>query len=138
MSARGKARRRAFEILFEADIRQIPALEVLADQENRRRGGTRVQVNAYTEELVVGVVENLDRIDELITTYSVDWALDRMPPVDRNLLRIGAFEILWRSDIPEAVAVAEAVALAKELSTDESAAFVNGLLARLIELRPSV
>lgn len=116
----------------------MPALDVLADQDQRQRGGGPVALNPYTVELVTGVVENLERIDELITTYSVDWSLDRMPPVDLNLLRIGAYEILWRQDIPDEVAVAEAVAMAKELSTDESGSFVNGLLARLMAVRPSI
>ncbi|MDP4014781.1 MAG: transcription antitermination factor NusB [Candidatus Nanopelagicales bacterium] len=138
MSARGKARRRALDILFEADIRRMPALDVLADQDQRQRGGGPVALNPYTVELVTGVVENLERIDELITTYSVDWSLDRMPPVDLNLLRIGAYEILWREDIPDEVAVAEAVSMAKELSTDESGSFVNGLLARLMAVRPGI
>jgi N utilization substance protein B len=88
--------------------------------------------------LVEGVVANLERIDELLSTYAVDWTLDRMPAVDRNLLRIGAYEILFRDDVPDAVAVSEAVALARELSTDESPGFVNGLLGRLVEIKPSL
>lgn len=92
-------------------------------------------MNPYTEELVAGVWANLGRIDELIGTYSVGWTLDRMPLVDRNALRIGTYELLWRSDIPDDVAISEAVALVQQLSTDESPSFVNGLLARLKELR---
>jgi N utilization substance protein B len=95
-------------------------------------------MSEYAVTLVEGVVANLERIDELLSTYAVDWTLDRMPAVDRNLLRIGAYEILFRDDVPDAVAVSEAVALARELSTDESPGFVNGLLGRLVEIKPSL
>ena len=86
--------------------------------------------------LVEGVVDHQARIDELIGTYSAGWALDRMPAVDRNLLRIAVYELLWQQDVPGAVVIDEAVNLARDLSTDESPAFVNGLLARILDLRP--
>jgi N utilization substance protein B len=89
-------------------------------------------------ELVEGVVSHRERIDELLATYAEDWTLDRMPPVDLAILRIGAFEVLWCPDVPDAVAVSEAVALAADLSTDESPRFVNGLLGRLVTLKPSL
>ena len=92
----------------------------------------------YAVELVEGVVANQARIDELLSTYAEEWTLDRMPPVDLAILRIGSYELLWRDDVPDAVAVSEAVALAASLSTDESPAFVNGLLARLLMLKPSL
>jgi N utilization substance protein B len=95
-------------------------------------------VNPYTVTLVEGVQENQARIDELLGTYSIGWTLERMPTVDRNLLRIAAYEILYADDVPDTVAISEAVHLASELSTDESAAFVNGLLARLVEEKPSL
>ena len=95
-------------------------------------------LSEYAISLVQGVVAHGERIDELLSTYAVGWTLDRMPAVDRNLLRIGTYEILYRDDVPDAVAISEAVSLARELSTDESPAFVNGLLARIAELKPTL
>ena len=92
-------------------------------------------MNAYVDELVRGVVEHAEYIDEILSTYSLGWTLSRMPAVDRSVLRLGCFEILWNDDVPDAVAMAEAVALVQDLSTDESAAFVNGLLARISEIK---
>ncbi|TAK69563.1 MAG: transcription antitermination factor NusB [Actinomycetota bacterium] len=131
MSARGKARKRALDVLFEADLRGSDPLVVLAD---RSTGPT--PLNPYVAELVQGVTSHRDRIDELLSTYAVGWTLDRMPAVDRNALRIGVYELLWCDDVPDAVAISEAVTLVRELSTDESPAFVNGLLARLLGLKP--
>ena len=88
--------------------------------------------------LIEGVQEHRERIDELLATYATGWTLDRMPAVDRNILRMGAFELLWVDDVPDGVVVSEAVALATELSTDESPRFVNGLLSRLQQLKPSL
>ncbi|HEX6936982.1 MAG TPA: transcription antitermination factor NusB, partial [Actinomycetes bacterium] len=93
-------------------------------------------VSEYTVSLVEGVVANQERIDELLTTYSQDWSLDRMPAVDRAILRLATFELLWRDDVPDAVVIDEAVTMARTLSTDESPRFVNGLLGRLLELKP--
>jgi transcription antitermination protein NusB len=93
-------------------------------------------VSGYTAELVRGVHEHSARIDELLARYSEGWTLDRMPAVDRNILRIGAYELLWRPEVPDGVAISEAVVLAGDLSTEGSPAFVNGLLARLAELGP--
>lgn len=95
-------------------------------------------MNEYTLELVEGYADHTERIDELIATYSVDWELDRMPVVDRNILRLGAYELIWVDGTPDAVAIDEAVQLAKEFSTDDSPAFVNGLLGRLKELKPGL
>lgn len=137
-SARTKARKRALDILFEADLRGAPAAEVLtAHREARSREG-QPPLNEHVAVLVEGVTANRERIDELLSTYAVGWTLDRMPAVDRNLLRIGAFELLWLDDVPDAVAIDEAVELATSLSTDESPTFVNGLLARLLELKSTL
>jgi N utilization substance protein B len=136
MSARSKARKRALDVLYEADIRSIPALDVLAATQARRTDEGQAALNDYVAQLVDGVIAHQDYIDELLGSYSMGWALDRMPTVDRAILRIGAFEVLWRDDVPDAVAISEAVTLAQELSTDESASFVNGLLGRLAELKP--
>jgi transcription antitermination protein NusB len=132
MGARSKARRRALDILFETDVRGVPLGSTLAE----RTAAADPPLNPYVTELVEGVVAHRRRIDELLETYAVGWTLDRMPAVDRNLLRIGVYEILYRDDVPDVVAVDEAVSLAKELSTDESPAFINGLLARISELKP--
>ena len=134
MAARTKARKRALDVLFEADQRGLDPLTVLA----RRiaEPGTQAPVPQYSVELVEGVVEHLERIDEVLATHSHGWTVARMPAVDRSLLRVGAWEILYNDEVPDAVAVSEAVALAEELSTDESPSFVNGLLARIVELKP--
>jgi transcription antitermination protein NusB len=136
MSARSKARKRALDVLYEADIRGIDAADVLAATAARRTDEGQAAMNAYVTELVEGVTLHRAHIDELLGSYSMGWTLDRMPAVDRAILRIGAYELLWRDDVPDAVALSEAVALAQELSTDESSSFVNGLLGRLLELKP--
>jgi N utilization substance protein B len=89
-------------------------------------------------ELVEGYTQHAARIDDLLATYAVGWTLDRMPMVDRNVLRLGAYELIWEDGVPDAVVLDESVEIAKEFSTDESPAFVNGLLARLLELKPSL
>lgn len=137
MSARHRARKRALDILFESDLRGAPIAEVLAETEARRLDAGDPPLNPYTVEVVRGVAEHGDRIDEILSTYSLGWTLDRMPAVDRNTLRIGVFELLW-GDIPDAVAIDEAVELARELSTDDSPAFVNGLLARVRDERATL
>jgi transcription antitermination protein NusB len=137
--ARSKARKRALDILFEAEIRDEPVLDLLAERSAGTGGPAEGSppVSAYAAELVRGVAAHRQRIDELLAEHSQGWTLDRMPAVDRNILRIGAFELLWAPDVPDGVAISEAVNLARDLSTDESPAFVNGLLARLLELGPT-
>jgi transcription antitermination protein NusB len=138
--ARSKARKRALDILFEAEIRDEPVLELLAERSADAGGPAegRPPVSAYAAKLVRGVVAHRQQIDELLAAHSQGWTLDRMPAVDRNILRIGAFELLWAPDVPDGVAISEAVNLARDLSTDESPAFVNGLLARLLEVKPTL
>jgi N utilization substance protein B len=133
MAARSKARKRAVDVLFEADQRGLDPVTVLAD----RLAQADPPLNEYTITLVEGVLSRRERIDELISTYAQGWTLERMPAVDRAVLRLGAWEILY-SDVPDAVAVNEAVELSRSLSTDESPAFVNGLLGRLLQLKPSL
>ncbi|NMR31718.1 transcription antitermination factor NusB [Crystallibacter degradans] len=133
-SARGKARRRAVDVLFEAEQRSVSAFDALRD----RREKTDQVINPYTVDIVEGVVAMQTQIDEFLTTYSQGWALERMPSVDRIILRVGAWELLYNDDIPDGVAVSEAVELAKTLSTDESPSFVNGLLGRLQQLKPTL
>jgi N utilization substance protein B len=134
VGARSKARKRALDVLYECDLRGSDATGTLAT----RLAQADPPVPEYTVELVEGVVAHRERIDELLTTYAVGWTLDRMPPVDRNILRLGVFELLWRDDVPDAVVLSEAVELARNLSTEESPKFVNGLLARVLELKPQL
>ncbi|MQA24534.1 MAG: transcription antitermination factor NusB [Micromonosporaceae bacterium] len=130
--ARRKARKRAVDILYEADMRGADTLQVLRDRITR----AEPPISEYTSLLVEGVVEHQAQIDELISGHAMDWTLDRMPPVDRNIVRVAVYELLWRDDIDTPVAISEAVELAKSLSTDNSPRFVNGLLGRLGE-RPT-
>jgi N utilization substance protein B len=134
MAARTKSRKRALDILYAAEMRgQDPAATLdaaIADGEG--------PTNPHTETLVRGVCEHRARIDELLSTYSEGWTLDRMPAVDRTVLRIGVFELLWADDVPPAVAVTEAVALVRDLSTDDSPAFVNGVLGAMLRDRGSL
>jgi transcription antitermination protein NusB len=134
MPARSKARKRALDLLYEAEMRGEPVLELLG----QRAAEASPPVVPYAAQLVRGVQEHRGRIDELLAAHAEDWTLDRMPAVDRNILRIGAYELLWADDVPDGVAISEAVQLARSLSTEASPAFVNGLLARLLELKPSL
>jgi N utilization substance protein B len=130
--SRRKSRRRALDVLYQADLRGLPPATVLADT-LRRMGSDVPEHMTYAVDLIEGVEANLERIDELIASYAEGWTLDRMPVIDRNLSRIGVFELLYRDDIDDAVAISEAVELAGELSTDGSPRFVNGLLGRIAE-----
>jgi N utilization substance protein B len=134
MTARGKARKRALDILFEAEIRSEPVLALL----DERVAAASPPVSEYAAELVRGVHEHRDQIDELLAANAQGWTLDRMPAVDRNILRIGTFELLWQDNVPDGVAISEGVQLARDLSTEGSPSFVNGLLARLLELKPGL
>jgi N utilization substance protein B len=132
LSARSKARKRAVDAVFAADLRKISPLNLLnevaelaADRQNQD------EIFGYAREIVQGVIDQHEQIDDLLETYSQGWALDRMPNLDRAILRVAVWEILHNPDVPNAVAVNEAVELAKELSTDDSGAFVNGLLSKI-------
>ena len=134
MGARTKARKRALDVLYEADQRKADPRATLQE----RLAQNDPPVPDYSVTLVEGVIAHRARIDELLETYAQEWTLDRFPAVDLAVLRIGAFELLWCEDVPDAVAVSEAVELAASLSTDESPAFVNGLLGRLLQLKPAL
>jgi N utilization substance protein B len=134
MPARSKARKRALDVLYAAELRAQDPVEALEAAIAEGEGPT----NPYTETLVRGVAEHRVRIDELLGRYAQGWTLDRMPAVDRNALRIGTFELLYADDVPDAVAVAEAVALVRNLSTDESPSFVNGVLGTMLRDRDSL
>ena len=132
MSARSKARKRALDILFESDLRTSSAMDLLAS-----RPPEDLSQGEYSAQLVRGVSEHREKIDELIVTYAEGWDMDRMPAIDRNILRISIFEILWSPEIDDAVAVSQAVEMATELSTEKSPSYINGVLGRIIVLKPS-
>ena len=128
MAARSKARKRAVDLLYEADLRGADPVATLAE----RIALADPPISDYTIELVEGVTAHRQAIDQLLTNYAEGWTLDRMPGVDRAVLRVGLYELLWSTEVPDAVAIDEAVELAKLLSTDESPRFVNGLLGRVL------
>ena len=134
MTARSKARKRALDVLYEADLRGTDAVRTLAE----RLAQADPPVPAYAVELVEGVTGHRHRIDEVLGAHAEGWTVQRMPPVDRAVLRLALYELLWRDDVPDAVVIDEAVELAKSLSTDESPRFVNGVLGRVLRERPEV
>jgi transcription antitermination protein NusB len=132
MPARRKARKRALDVLYEADLRNRPPSTVLTDYVARLERPLPGHLD-YASGLVEGVGAHLDRIDELIGSYAEGWTIDRMPVVDRNLARIAVYELLYVDEIDDAVAITEAVELARQMSTDDSPRFLNGLLGRIAE-----
>jgi transcription antitermination protein NusB len=132
MPARRKARKRALDVLYEADLRDLPPSQVLASYLDRIEKPHPDHLN-YTIALVEGVAQHLGRIDELIASYAEGWTIDRMPVVDRNLARIAVYELLYVPEIDDPVAITEAVELAKQMSTDDSPRFLNGILGRIAE-----
>jgi len=131
VSARSKARKAALDLLYESDIRNRPATDLL----NERLTALDFIIREYTRNLILGVVENKAKIDEIILMRAKGWDLDRMPVIDRNILRLGTFELLWSEEIPANVAISEAVELAKSLSTEESASYINGVMAAILEVK---
>lgn len=132
MGARTKARKRALDILFSSDVRDDAIGVTLAAEAKRAASEPAREASwLYAREIVDGIVDNQEEIDEHIVTHSRDWKIERMPAVDRALLRIGVWEILHNDEVPTAVAIDEAVELAKEFSTDDSGAFVHGVLGRV-------
>ncbi|MCU1576978.1 MAG: transcription antitermination protein NusB [Microbacteriaceae bacterium] len=138
MSARTKARKRALDVLYGADVRQISISEALATEAERAVSEPQRESSwLYAREIVDGVLDHREEIDELIETYSQGWTLARMPVVDRAILRIGVWEVIYNDEVPEGVAISEAVEAATVLSTDDSPGFINGLLAKIAQTRPS-
>lgn len=135
MSARSKARKHSLDILYEADIRKSDALSIIDKRLNLGEDADLPPVRDYTKELVSGVTEHKRKIDELIATYIQGWDLDRLAAVDRNILRIAIFELLWADEIPDAVAIDEALVLAKDLSTEDSAGYIHGVLAKITSIK---
>jgi N utilization substance protein B len=134
MSARTKARKRALDVLFECEVRGLPPGATL----DERVVAADPPVNEYTVALIRGIAEHQARIDELVSTYAQGWTIERMPAVDRNALRIGVFEVMYVDEVPDAVAVSEAMVLVRDLSTDESPNFVNGVLGNIVRNKPAL
>ena len=134
MSTRSKSRKAALDLLYEADIRGRIAVDLLSS----RMSGEEVYIREYTAQLLEGVASARKKIDELITLHAQGWDMDRMPAVDRNILRIAIYELLWSTEIPDKVAISEALELAKTLSTDDSVAYINGVLATIAANRDDI
>ena len=138
MSARSKARKQALDLLYETDIRGTNLVETLISRDVPAEGADARPIREYTRDLVNGVSGNRRKIDELITTYAQGWDMDRLPAVDRNILRLGIFEILWSTSVPTSVAIDEALVLAKELSSDESSKYIHGVLGRIASIKDTI
>ena len=138
MSARSKARKQALDLLYETDIRGTNLVETLGSRDIPAEGPDARPIREYTKELVNGVSDNRRKIDELITTYAQGWDMDRLPAVDRNILRLGIYEILWSTDVPMSVAIDEALILAKELSSDDSSKYIHGVLGRIASIKDTI
>ncbi len=134
IGSRGRARRRALEILFEAEQRKTTPLEAL----QRRRTYTEQTINPYTTQILDGVITHQEQIDELLAQYAHGWTMERMLAVDKSILRLGTWELLFNTEMPDGAAVNEAVNMAREYSNDDSPGYVNGVLGRLQELKPTL
>ena len=133
MSARSKARKRALDFLYEGDIKSTAASELF-----RVRGAASLSQEPYVLVLLNGVAEHINKIDELIITYAQGWDMDRLPAVDRNILRLGIYEILWSTAVPTSVAIDEVLDLAKELSSDDSSKYIHGVLGRIASIKDTI
>lgn len=138
MSARSKARKQSLDLLYEADIRGASAAELMVLRDVVEEGPDARPIRDFTKILVTGVSDNKRKIDELIATYAQGWDMDRLPAVDRNILRLGIYEIVWSEDLDDGIAIDEALNLARELSTDESAGYIHGVLGRISSIKESI
>jgi len=138
VSARSKARKQALDLLYEADIRGSSALELLLSRDVIEEGPDARPIREFTKELISGISTNSRKIDELITTYAQGWDMDRLPAVDRNILRLAIYEIVWTVDLADGIAIDEALTLAKELSTEESAGYIHGVLGKISSIKESI
>ena len=138
MSARSKARKHTLDLLYESDIRSSDLLELLSLRDVVEEGVDARPIREYTRLLVEGVHLHKRKIDELISTYAQGWDMDRLAAVDRNILRLGIFEILWEDDIDDAIVIDEALTLTQSLSTEESAGFIHGVLGRIVSIKASL
>lgn len=138
MSARSKARKQALDLLYESDIRGTDLLVLLQSREVIEEGPDARPIREYTRSLVEGIYEHKRKIDELISTYAQGWDMDRLPAVDRNILRLGIYEVLWIENLEDGIVIDEALSLAKDLSTDDSAGFIHGVLGRISSIKGSL
>jgi N utilization substance protein B len=138
VSARSKARKQTLDLLYESDIRSSDLIVLLASRESDEEGPDARPIREYTKLLIEGIHANKRKIDELITTYAQGWDMDRLPAVDRNILRLGIYEILWATELDDAIVIDEALTLAKDLSTDESAGYIHGVLGRITSIKSSL
>ena len=138
MSARGKARKQALDFLYESDIRGVGASDLLRSRKNLKEVESERPIREYAEELVIGVSLNQRKIDELIATYSQGWDMDRLATVDRNILRLAIYEIVYCDDIADGIAIDEALLLAKDLSSEDSSTFIHGVLGKISAIKESI
>jgi len=138
VSARSKARKQTLDLLYEADIRGTAAIDILASRSDDGSDADARPIREFTRELIAGISAQKRKIDELISTYAQGWDMDRLPTVDRNILRLGIYELIWTPDLPEGVVINEALELAKQLSTDESASYIHGVLGKISMIRESI
>jgi len=138
VSARSKARKQALDLLYESDIRGTDLLVLLESREVVEEGPDARPIREYTRSLVEGIYEHKRKIDELISTYAQGWDMDRLPAVDRNILRLGIYEVLWIENLDDGIVIDEALSLAKDLSTDDSAGFIHGVLGRISSIKGSL
>ena len=138
MSARSKARKQTLDLLYESDIRGSSAADLLVLRDNPDEGPDARPIRDFTKILIGGITENRRKIDELIATYAQGWDMDRLPAVDRSILRLAIYEIIWSDDVEDAVAIDEALNLARDLSTDESAGYIHGVLGRISTIKASI
>ena len=138
MSARSKARKQTLDLLYEADIRGTAAIDILASRSDDDSDADARPIREFTRELIAGISAQKRKIDELISTYAQGWDMDRLPTVDRNILRLAIYELIWTPDLPEGVVINEALELAKQLSTDESASYIHGVLGKIWMIRESI
>ena len=138
MSARSKGRKQALDILYESDIRGADAQSILESRDVVEEGPDARPIREFTRELIGGVSAHKRKIDELITTYAQGWDMDRLAAVDRNILRLGIYEVIWSDELADGIAIDEAITLAKDLSTDDSATFIHGLLGKISSIKDSI
>ncbi|MEY4411937.1 MAG: hypothetical protein RL560_196 [Actinomycetota bacterium] len=138
MSARSKARKQTLDLLYEADIRGTAAIDILAARVDNATDPDARPIREFTRELVSGISAQKRKIDELISTYAQGWDMDRLPTVDRNILRLAIYELVWTPDLAEGIVINEALDLAKVLSTDESATYIHGVLGKISLIKESI
>ncbi len=138
MSARSKARKQTLDLLYESDIRGSSVADLLILRDVPDEGPDARPIRDFTKALIGGISENRRKIDELIATYAEGWDIDRLPAVDRNILRLAIYEIVWSDDVEDGVAIDEALNLARDLSTDESVGYIHGVLGRISTIKASI